>query len=121
MCQDNVPVTHQIVMTKIKSKTWEVAHDRAKATIEDRRKPRVKVDKKWPRSIRSLYAHLRTGHEMELRVYQHRMNEDVKPICEICREDKETINHILCRCPTDEQFRRWRTEDRQHVIRHGLM
>ena len=106
MCQDNVPVTHEIVKAKIKSRRWEVTHDRAKATFEDRRKPKVKFERKWPRSVRSLYARLRTGHAMELRAYQHRLDEDVDPICEICGEEEETIEHILCRCPADAQFRR---------------
>ena len=106
MCQDNVSVTHEIVKAKIKSRKWEVTHDRAKATFEDRRKPKVKFERKWPRSVRSLYARLRTGHAMELRAYQHRLDEDVDPMCEICGEEEETIEHILCRCPADELFRR---------------
>ena len=111
MCQDDVPVTHQILKAKIKSRSWEVNHDRARATYGERRKPKVKVEKKWPRSVRSLYARLRTGHAMELAAYRHRIDEDANPMCEICGEEEETIEHVLCRCPADEQFRRQNSRD----------
>ena len=106
MCQDDVPVTHQIVKAKIKARSWEVTHERARNTYKDRRKPKVDVEKKWPRSVRSLFARLRTGHAMELRAYRHRLDEEVDPMCEICGEEEETIEHVLCKCPADEQFRR---------------
>ena len=111
MCQDDVPVTHQILKAKIKSRSWEVNHDRARATYGERRKLKVKVEKKWPRSVRSLYARLRTGHAMELGAYRHRIDEDANPMCEICGEEEETIDHVLCRCPADEQFRRQNSRD----------
>ena len=62
MCQDNFPVTHQIVKAKIKARRWEVTHEQAKNTYKERRKPKVEVEKKWPRHVRSLFARLRTGH-----------------------------------------------------------
>ena len=43
---------------------------------------------------------------MELGAYRHRIDEDTNPMCEICGEEEETIDHVLCRCPVDEQFRR---------------
>ena len=106
MCQDDVPVTHQIEKAKIKAKRREVTHERARNTYKDRRKPKVDVEKKWPRSVRSLFARLRTGHAMELRAYRHRLDEEVDPMCEICGEEEETIEHVLCKCPADEQFLR---------------
>ena len=106
MCQDNISVTDEIVKANIKSRRWEVIHDRAKATFEDRMKTKVNVERKWPRSVRSLYTRLRTVHTMELRAYQHGLDEDVDPMYEIDGEKEESIDHILCRCPADEQFRR---------------
>ena len=75
----------------------------------------MKVEKKWPRSVRSLYARLRTGHAMELGAYRHRIDEDANPMCEICGEEEETIDHVLCRCPADEQFRRQNSRDELEI------
>ena len=66
MCQEDVPVTHQIVKAKIKSRRWEVTHDRARAIYRERRKPNVKLEKKWSISVRSLNARLCTFHAIEL-------------------------------------------------------
>ena len=46
MCQDDVPVTHLIMKAKLKLRSWEVIHDRARATYGERRKTKVKVKRK---------------------------------------------------------------------------
>ena len=72
--QDNTPVTHKIVKSKIKARKWAETHKRAIDTYGNRRKPDFKTEKKWPKIVRSQFSRLRTGHAMELKAYQHRLD-----------------------------------------------
>ena len=71
LCQVGIPVSHEIVKARIKRRKWSVTHERAKETYGGRKSPRFDVDKQWPRSVRSLFARLRTGHAKELKLYTH--------------------------------------------------
>ena len=110
MNQDGIPVTHAIVKAKIKGRKWEVTHDRAMATFKDRREPRIEVEMKWPRKVRTLFARLRTGHAKELAYYRYLIESGDDAICEECGEEEETIEHVLCRCVALEEERRRRIE-----------
>ena len=43
---------------------------------------------------------------MELNAYKHRIDPDEDDTCEECREEAETIEDILCRCPAEELHKR---------------
>ena len=60
--QENIPVTHQIMKAKIKSRGWPITHQRAADTYRNKRKPNWKIERKWPKAVRSLFSRLRTGH-----------------------------------------------------------
>ena len=99
--QDAIPVTHQIVRSKIKSRKWVVEHPRASETYGDLRKPKYKEERQWPKKTRSLYARLRTGHAKELKHYRWRIEQEDDALCEECGEEDETIEHVLCKCGRD--------------------
>ena len=95
MNQEGIPVTHDIDKAKIKARTWPVKHQRAKETYQGTRKPKSKIEKKWPKCVRSLYARLRTGHVKELKTYRHRLGLEEDGICAECKLEDETIEHVL--------------------------
>ena len=64
-----------------------------------RRSPRYDIERKWPRSVRRLYARLRTNHAKELRYYLYLIDVEDDPSCPECGFEKETIKHVLCDCP----------------------
>ena len=99
--QVDIPVTHQIVKSKIKSRKWTVEHLKANETYGDLRKPKFKEERKWPKKTRSLYSRLRTGHAKELKHYRWRIEQEDDALCEECGEEDETIEHILCKCESD--------------------
>ena len=106
--QVGVPVTHAITKAKIKAREWQIAHQNASAMYGDRRKPKEKVERKWPRRVRSLYARLRTNHAAELRYYQHKIGNIESPNCEWC-DVVEDIEHVITTCPTisEARVRNW--------------
>ena len=91
---------------KIRNQKWEISHERAKKTYGERRGPKTKIEKTWPRKKRTLYARLRTNHAKELKHYQHRIGNEEDAICAKCGEEDETIEHVLCKCPALELQRR---------------
>ena len=66
--QENIPVTHSILKTKIKGKKWESTHERA--TFGEKRSPKMEIERTWPKKVRTLYSRLRTGHTTELKAYK---------------------------------------------------
>ena len=58
----------------------------------------------WPRSVRSLYARLRSGHCGELNHYRYVIDAADDPYCE-CGEIENT-HHVLCECPILDKIRR---------------
>jgi hypothetical protein len=81
-----------------------VTHERAKETYAEQKKPKWEVEKVWPRSVRSLFARLRSGHCRELTRYQYMIEVADDPLCE-CGEINN-IHHILCECPILDTIRR---------------
>ena len=71
--QEDIPVTHAIMKAKIKAQSWPLTHTRAEKTYQDLRKPNYKIEKEWPKRVRSLFSRLRTGHAVELKAYRHRI------------------------------------------------
>ena len=98
MPQEGIPVTHATAKRRIKRAKWKVQHARAKETFGERLKPKVEVEKKWTRNVRSLFARLRTGHTTKLKQYKYMIEAEDDPYCE-CQEAEETIKHVLCDCP----------------------
>ena len=103
--QDGIPVTHQIIKAKIKSQRWPLSHPRAISTYGGVRKPDFKTEREWPKVVRSQFSRLRTGHAKELKSYRHRLGLEEDALCEECREEDETIEHVLCNCPADDARR----------------
>ena len=97
MDQKEIEISEKIVKARIRRRKWEVHHDRAKSIYQDRRKPKYEMEKNWPRKIRTLYNRLRTGHAKELAYYRYLIEKEDHPECQ-CGEEKETTEHILCRC-----------------------
>ena len=109
MDQHDTPVTHRIVKAKIKAARWRVEHERAIQTYGERRSPRLDIEEKWPRRVRTLYVWLRTQHSMELRWFTfHKLGVIDDPLCQECGAE-ETIEHVLCKCPAllEECTRQW--------------
>ena len=98
MSQEFTPVTHKIVKAKIKNRKWVVQHARAAKTYESRRSPKVEIEKKWPRNVRSLYARLRSGHAAELKKFRFFIEKEEDAMCEEGCGEEESIEHVLCRC-----------------------
>ena len=103
--QEDIPVTHAIMKAKIKAQSWPLTHTRAEQTYQDLRKPNYKIEKEWPKRVRSLFSRLRTGHAVELKAYRHRIEKEEDGICELCEEEDETIEHVLCRCSAESRKR----------------
>ena len=104
MDQEGIPVTHAITKAKIKAQKWQTTHSRAKEIYGEQRRPKVEIESKWPRSVRTLYGRLRTGHAKELNYYQHKIGNILSPDCEVCGEI-EDIKHVLTKCPRLEEAR----------------
>jgi ribonuclease HI len=98
MNQDATIVTHKIVKAKIKNRQWQVIHQRAKETYQERHSPKFDIEKKWQKDVRTLYARLRTGHTSELRQYQDFIDAADDGLCEHGCGVDETIKHVLCDC-----------------------
>ena len=71
----------------------------------ERRKPKFEEEKKWPKKVRTLFSKLRTGHSTELKRYRFLIEKEDDPICNLCEQEEETIEHILCECPALEEER----------------
>ena len=102
--QSDVPVTQAIIKAKIKARKWMPTHTRAKKMYGKRLNPKFDVEKTWTRKIRSLFARLRTDHAKELANYRHRIGTAESPDCVECQVP-ETIEHLLCHCPSLEEAR----------------
>ena len=64
-----------------------------------------KIEKNWPRRVRTLYAHLRTGHAKELRFYRYLIEKEDNKKCD-CGFKEESIKHVLCDCKLLKEARR---------------
>ena len=104
--QSNAPVSFNISRAKIRAEKWQIQHERASKTYEERRKPRSEVEEKWPSEVRRTYSRLRTGHAKELKSYRNFIQIEEDARCGECGAEEETIQHVLCECPALELWRR---------------
>ena len=51
-------------------------------------------------------ARLRTGHSTLLAAYRHRIGQQADPTCPECREEEETLAHLMTECPARAGLRR---------------
>ena len=51
--QGETPVSYAIAKARIKRRKWSPKHERAIETYGERRQPRIDIESKWPRSVRS--------------------------------------------------------------------
>ena len=98
MDQTGIPVAHSTVKARIKRRRWNVEHERAVEIYGKRRKPKMEVEKKWPRKVRTLYARLRTNHAKELKSYLKFIEAEDDDLCEAGCGAPDTIKHVLCEC-----------------------
>ena len=97
--QEKIPVVPSIVKAKIRARPWEIHHPPAKRMYGDRRKPRFDIEKNWPRSVRTLFSRLRSGHSMKLADYRFVIDKEEDDACQKCDMQKpETLEHVLCEC-----------------------
>ena len=72
----------------------------------DRKKSKLELERKWPRSVRTLYARLRTDHSRELANYRYLIEVKDDPFYKSCNEGLvENIYHVLCECSALEEIR----------------
>ena len=98
MSQLRVPVSEKIMKARIRRTKWKISHERVSRIYKNRRKPKIELERKWPRRVRTLYSRLRTGHSKELAQYRYLIEKEEAPEC-ACGEEEETTEHVLCRCP----------------------
>lgn len=96
--QEGIPVTHATAKARIKRTKWEVTHPRAQEIYGERRMPRVEIERKWVRKVRTLFSRLRTDHAPQLKQYMYKIEGEDDPYC-LCEESEENIKHVLCHCP----------------------
>jgi len=118
LAQGDTPVTFNIVKAKITGKKWEITHPRAKTMYGNRRGPKRTIEKTWPRKQRSMYSRLRTDHCKQLQNFQcNKIHKAESASCPKCAGGDETIQHIICICPSLEERRgqirtgEWRERD----------
>ena len=73
-------------------------HVRENALYQQRRSPKYQEKKKWPNGMRTLFARLRTDHEVELRWYRVLIEEEEENQCEEGCDVAEDVEHVLCEC-----------------------
>ena len=102
--QKETPITQAIAYAKVKKKIWKITHKRAKTIFQEKFKPKLEIEKKWPRRVQSMFSRLRSGHCKELKQYRYKIDVEDDPWCE-CGE-VESIEHVLCDCPILDEIRR---------------
>ena len=102
--QSDIPITYAIAQARIRKRKWEATHERAKEVFGERKKPKMEIEREWPRSVRTLFSRLRSDHSRELKHYQYRIEIADDPFC-TCGEI-ENIEHLLCHCPILDSIRR---------------
>ena len=60
---------------------------KAMDTYGNKRKPDLKTERQWPKTIRTLFSRLRTGYALELRSSQHRLDPSKDPRGAECQQD----------------------------------
>ena len=87
-----------IMKARIRRKKWIPTHDRVRKIYKERRKPKIELERKWPRKVRSAYSRLRTGHSKQLAYYRYLIEKEDSPEYPECGDGDETIEHLVCHC-----------------------
>ena len=58
MSQLRVPVSEKIMIARIRRTKWKISHERVSRIYKNRRKPKIELERKWPRRVRTLYSRL---------------------------------------------------------------
>ena len=105
--QAGVPVSEKIMKARIRRRKWTFTQKskRVHKIYQQRRKPKIEIEKTWPRKVRTAYSRLRTGHSKLLAQYRYYIDKADSPDCK-CGEGEETIEHLLCECKQLEAARR---------------
>ena len=43
---------------RIRRTKWKISHERVSRIYKNRRKPKIELERKWPRRVRTLYSRL---------------------------------------------------------------
>ena len=98
--QQGIAVSEKIMKARIRRGKWQFIHERTARMYKDRRRPKMEIERSWPRKVRSAFSRLRTGHSKLLAQYRYLIDKADSPVCECGNEDEEqTIDHLLCSCP----------------------
>ena len=98
--QQEIPVSEKIMKARIRRRKWQFSHERTARMYKERRRPKMEIERSWPRKVRSAFSRLRTGHSKLLAQYRYLIDKADSPVCECGNEDEEqTIDHLLCKCP----------------------
>ena len=81
-------------------------HERAAATFGERRRRRLKIEKKCPERIQQDYGRKRSNYDTKLKSYRFFIGTEDDPVCGECGEGPEDIEHVLCKYPSLEAKRR---------------
>ena len=99
------PVTYGSACSHIRSYTRDPppTHPRVKevyAAFSQDRERRI-----TSRRDQSLLAQLRSGHYIGLREYEHRIGRADSPVCNLCNQGDQDLQHWLVECPATEAQR----------------
>ena len=79
-------------------------HARIRAVYEQLSRPRENLI--GNRQDQTLLAQLRSGHSIALQAHRHRIGLADSPICPLCNEEPQDLEHWVSRCPATEARRR---------------
>ena len=96
--QEEVPLSKMIMKARIRRKKWITTHHRVRKIYKEGRKPKIELERKWPRKVRSAYNRLRTGHAKQLAYYRYLIEKEDSPECQQCGNGEETTEHLVCHC-----------------------
>ena len=99
------PISYSCACTAIKTAITdpEPTHERTKAIYAKRSKT---IDKRiTSRSDQVLLARLRSGHLDSLNAYKHRITQEGDPVCDLCSDADQTLEHWLVDCAANAHWR----------------
>ena len=97
--QQGIPVSEKIMKARIRRRKWQFSHERTARMYKERRRPKMEIERSWPRKVRSAFSRLRTGHSKLLAQYRYLIDKADSPVCECGNDEEQTIDHLLCNFP----------------------
>lgn len=77
----------------------------------------IKIIDKLPRNSIAILTQLRTGHA-PLNNFLHKIKRSNDPTCHVCEMERETVKHLLIRCP---RYDHMRLKLQQHYRQRDLL